>query len=208
MSVKVKICGLTNIEDTMDAIELGADYLGFNFYKDSPRFLKDQEFEKIILEIPFEIPKVGVFVNADPQRVIDLVTAFDINFLQFHGDETAEYCNQFARPYIRAFRPESEKDLEGIGDYHSEFFLVDSFVQDSYGGTGVVSNWDLARKVKKEHRQPLFLAGGLKTENVEMAIHSVKPFAVDVSSGVEEKVRKKSYRKMEEFIKTAKSIQI
>lgn len=207
MTVKVKICGLTNFEDTLDAIELGADYLGFNFYKDSKRFISLEKFEEIVQEIPYEVMKVGVFVNADPQFVIDIATEFNLDYLQFHGDETAEYCNQFARPYIRALRPEKESDLVGLSDFEAECFLVDSFVSHSYGGSGVVSNWDLAKKVKSDSHKPLFLSGGLTSENIEMAIGSVRPFAVDVASGVELEPGKKDYHKMDEFIKRAKSFQ-
>ncbi len=207
MTVKVKICGLTNFEDTLDAIELGADYLGFNFYKDSKRFISFEKFEEIVQEIPYEVMKVGVFVNADPQLVIDAATEFNLDYLQFHGDETAEYCNQFARPFIRAVRPERESDLAGLNDFEAEFFLVDSFVSHSYGGSGVVSNWDLAKKIKSDLQKPLFLSGGLTAENIEMAIGSVKPFAVDVASGVELEPGKKDYHKMDEFIKRAKSFQ-
>lgn len=206
MKVKVKICGLTNLEDTLDAIELGADYLGFNFYRDSKRYVSPEMFAEIVREVPYEIAKVGVFVNADPQFVIDISTEFELDLLQFHGDEKPEYCNQFARPFIRAIRPERESDLEGLHLYDADYFLVDSFVSSSYGGTGVVSNWDLARIARKESGKPIFLSGGLTADNVEIAIGSVRPFAIDVASGVEEHPGKKSYRKMEEFIKRAKSV--
>ena len=96
---KVKICGLTNIHDTLDAIELGADYLGFNFYPDAPRYIKPEDFAEIVPEIPPSVATVGVFVNADPQFVIDMATDFDITMLQFHGDEKPAYCQQFARPW-------------------------------------------------------------------------------------------------------------
>ena len=208
MSVKVKICGITNLDDALDAVELGADYLGFNFYPDSKRYVSLETFDEIIKEIPYEIAKVGVFVNADPQFVIDVATEFNLDLLQFHGDETAEYCNQFARPFIRAIRPEKESDLAGLEKYEADYFLVDSFVSHSYGGTGIVSNWDLAKLVKKNFNKPLFLSGGLNSDNIEIAIGSVRPFAVDVASGVEDEPRKKSFRKMEEFIKKAKSIAV
>jgi len=203
MTVKVKICGITNIDDALDAIELGADYLGFIFYPDSKRFIDVQSFSALMQEVPFTVPKVGVFVNYDQQAAVNIATDFDLNLLQFHGDESPEYCQKFARPIIKAIRPEKESDLEGLADYKADYILVDSFVQNSYGGTGVVSNWDLARKAKEV--APIFLSGGLNPDNIEMAIQSVEPFAVDVCSGVEKEPGKKSYRLMEEFIKKAKS---
>lgn len=199
MNVKIKICGLTTLEDTLDAIELGADYLGFNFYPDSPRYVSPEQFTDIIQEVPTELKKVGVFVNADPQYVIDIATAFNLDLLQFHGDETPTYCNQFARPYIKAFRPKDSADLMAIGDYACDYILIDSFVENAYGGTGILGNWELSREAKKQGA--LFLSGGLKPENVDIAVQTVKPFAVDVASGVESSLGKKDYRKMEEFIK-------
>ncbi|MCP5463400.1 MAG: phosphoribosylanthranilate isomerase [Deltaproteobacteria bacterium] len=202
MSCLVKICGLTNVSDTMDAIELGADLLGFNFYPDSPRYLKPNDFKDIIDEIPFSIGKVGVFVNADPQLVIDIATEFNLDYLQFHGDESPEYCNQFSRPFIKAVRPQKESDLNGLEAFEAEFLLVDAHVQQAYGGTGITANWDLARHCK--NLAPILLAGGLNPENIEMAIGAVKPNGVDVASGIEHSPREKDYRKMEEFIKKAK----
>lgn len=202
MTTKVKICGLTNLDDAMDAVELGADFLGFIFYPESPRHVTLEAFAEIALEIPSEICKVGVFVNADPLFVVDMATEYDLRLLQFHGDETPEYCRQFARPYMKAFRPRNESDLAVIPTYEGEFVLVDSFVESVYGGTGITGNWDLARAAKAHGN--LFLSGGLTPANVEIAIHAVKPFAVDVASGVESMPGRKDYRKMEEFIARAK----
>lgn len=204
MTTKVKICGLTNADDAVDALELGADYLGFVFYEGSKRYVKPESFAEIALEIPGEIPKVGVFVNADPQLVIDYATQFDLALLQFHGDETPEYCRQFARPYVKALRPKNAADLEKIPLYECEAVLIDSLVGNAYGGSGVVGDWELTRAAKKYGK--VFLSGGLTPGNVEMAIHAVKPFAVDVASGVEASTGKKDYRKMEEFIKKAKGL--
>lgn len=205
MSIKVKICGITRVEDALDAIELGADYLGFNFWPDSKRFVSHEKFREIIQEIPFEIAKVGVFVNADPQAVIDIATEYNLDMLQFHGDETPAYCKQFARPYMKAFRPQCIEDLEHVGEYGGECILIDSYVESAYGGTGIVSNWDLAREAKKYGN--LFLSGGLTPDNVQLAIEAVKPYGVDVASGVETTPGVKDYRLMEEFIKKAKSLE-
>lgn len=202
MTIKIKICGITNLEDALDAIELGADYLGFNFYPNSPRYIEPKKAAYIFDEIPFSVSRVGVFVNEEASKVIDFSTELNLDLLQFHGDESPEYCSEFARPLIRAFRPQSEIDLEKIRSYDVDYLLVDANVKNSFGGTGVVSNWDLAR-LAGQHR-PLFLAGGLTADNVEIAIATVNPFAVDVASGVEASPGKKDYRKMEEFIKKAR----
>lgn len=205
MTIKVKICGITNVDDALEAIDLGADYLGFNFYPDSPRYISPENLDNILKDVPYNIGKVGIFVNADAQLVIDVATQFNLDLLQFHGDEVEDYCNQFARPVMKAVRPKSIADLDGLENYDSDYFLVDSFVQSSFGGTGVVSNWDLAREIKKKVNKPMFLSGGLTPENIELAIASVRPFGVDVASGVEHEPGQKSYKKMQEFIKKAKS---
>lgn len=203
MSVQVKICGLTNLDDVMDAIELGADLLGFNFWPDSKRYLQPMEYIKIAKEIPSNVQKVGVFVNADQKLVTDFAIEGELDLLQFHGDERADYCNSFARPFIKALRPKVESDLEQLSDFEADYFLIDSNVTGTYGGSGVTANWDLARKAK-EWGKPIFLAGGLKSDNIEMAIASVKPYGVDVSSGIELRPGKKDYHDMDEFIKKAK----
>jgi phosphoribosylanthranilate isomerase len=204
MSTLVKICGITNIADALDAVELGADYLGFNFYQDSPRYISPDDCKVLLSDIPFSIGKVGVFVNADPQYVIDVSTGLNLDLLQFHGDETAVYCEQFARPVMKAIRPKNESDVTALKDFNTDFVLVDAFVQDSYGGTGVVSNWDLAKEAKQYGK--LFLSGGLKPDNVELAIGSVKPFAVDVCSGIEKSPGNKQYHLMSEFIQRVKNV--
>lgn len=204
MSVLVKICGLTNLNDTLDAIECGADFLGFNFWPDSKRYISPQKAKEIISEIPTNIQKVGIFVNADYQEVIDLSIDLQLDWVQFHGDETSDFCNQFARPWFKAFRLKDESTLKQIPQYNSSWLLVDSYVEKAFGGTGVIANWHLARDAKKYGQ--LFLSGGLKPENIAMAIQSVKPYAVDVASGVESEPGKKDYHKMKEFIAKAKSV--
>lgn len=204
MTVKVKICGLTNIDDTLDAIEVGADYLGFNFYPDSSRYIKVEEAFKIFEDIPHSIPKVGIFVNHDLQELIDIACQLELDYLQFHGDESPEYCNQVGRPWLKAFRLKDESDLKEIPKYKSSWFLVDSYVEKAFGGTGVVSNWDLAKQAKQYG--DLFLSGGLKPDNIEIAIRSVRPYAVDVASGVESSPGIKDKTKMDEFVKRVKSL--
>lgn len=202
MSTLVKICGLTTFDDALDAIDCGADFLGFNFYPDSPRYLDPAKAKDIIREIPGTVPKVGIFVNTAAQDVVDIAIDLELDYLQFHGDETPEYCNAFGRPWFKAFRLKDEKELEEMAAYESEWLLVDAHVEKAFGGTGVISNWDLARAAKKYGK--LFLSGGLKPDNIELALSSVKPYAVDVASGVESSPGIKDFAKMDEFIKRVK----
>lgn len=201
--VKVKICGITNLNDAMDAIELGADYLGFNFYPGSPRYVAPEVAGKIIEEIPSNVPKVGVFVNEDLQRVLDFAIDLELDFLQFHGDEGPGPLNALGRPWYKAFRLSKEEDLKAIPLYHCEWILVDAYSEKAYGGTGLTAHWDLVREAKKFDKK-IILAGGLRPENVNTAVAAVQPFMVDVASGVELAPGIKDRHKMEEFIQKAK----
>ncbi|MDO8520126.1 MAG: phosphoribosylanthranilate isomerase [Deltaproteobacteria bacterium] len=202
MSVLVKICGITSLDDAMDAADCGVDWLGFNFYPDSPRYIEPAKAFEIIQDIPSAIEKIGVFVNEAADKVADIAIDLSLDRLQFHGDETAEYCNAFGRPWYKAFRLQTEGDLAPIPSYECDWILADAFVEKAFGGTGVVSNWDLARCAGE--RKKLILSGGLKPENIEMALEAVKPQAVDVASGVESSPGVKDKFKVEEFIKRVK----
>ena len=186
----------------MDAMDCGADWLGFNFYPDSPRYVEPSKAKEILREIPPSIAKVGVFVNEPQDKVADLALELTLDMLQFHGDETPEYCNAFGRPWYKAFRFQEEGELQQIPLYETDWVLVDSYVEKAFGGTGMVSNWDLARKAGAKKK--LILSGGLKPENIEIALEAVKPAAVDVASGVEASPGIKDHYKMEEFIKRVK----
>jgi phosphoribosylanthranilate isomerase len=202
--VKVKICGLTNLNDAMDAVELGADFLGFNFYPGSPRYVKPEDAGKIIEEIPSNVPKVGVFVNEDLQSVLDLAIELDLDYLQFHGDEPPESLNALGRPWFKAFRLGKEEDLKPIPLYQCDWILVDAYSEKAYGGTGLTAHWDLVREAKKFNKK-IILAGGLKPENIATAVAAVQPFMVDVASGVEAAPGVKDRHKVEEFIQKAKA---
>ncbi|QQR80872.1 MAG: phosphoribosylanthranilate isomerase [Deltaproteobacteria bacterium] len=190
----VKICGITNKEDAWTAIEAGADALGFNFYPKSPRYLDPEEAIKLIEDIPPNVLKVGVFVNEKESLVRDLCQYLSLDYLQFHGDETPYYCEQFATPYWKAFRLKDEKTFDLMKKYHPEYFLIDAYVEKAFGGTGVVTNWDLAREAKNYGK--VILAGGLAPENIEAAIRAVRPEGVDVASGVESSPGKKDAQKL------------
>jgi len=203
----VKICGLTNLEDTLAAIEFGADLLGFNFYSESPRFIPYEKAEEIFQEIPSNIQKVGVFVNEDAQTVADTACQLELDYLQFHGDESPEFCNPMGHPWFRALCLEDENALEQISQYECEWILVDASVSGHYGGSGEKANWELAKRAKNMGKK-IILAGGLSPENVQVAIATVQPFGVDVASGVEKIPGKKDLKKLEEFITKAKSVSL
>lgn len=198
----VKICGITNLDDALASIEFGADALGFNFYRKSPRTLDSDRARKIIQEIPPAIWKVGVFVDEPEERVKRLVVDLELDYLQFHGNETPFYCEQFGTPHWKAFRLRDQKSLELMQKYHCDYFLVDAFMRDQFGGTGKTANWMLAQAAKKYGK--IILAGGLTDENVAEAIRIVQPEGVDVASGVESHPGKKDHAKLERFITNAK----
>ncbi len=200
----VKICGITNLDDALDAVEFGADALGFNFYPQSPRYISLEVAKEILEDIPPAIWRVGVFVNEKESLVQDISQILNLDFLQFHGDETPYYCEQFAVPYWKAFRLKDEKSLDLMKKYQCEHYLIDTYIEKGYGGTGITGDWGLAQEAKKVGK--IILAGGLKPENVELAIQVVKPDGVDVATGVEECPGKKNRFKLEEFITKAKGL--
>ncbi len=203
--VKVKICGLTEVNDALDAVELGADYLGFNFYPESPRFIQPEVAMKIFEEIPGNIPKVGVFVNTVITDVLDVAIELGLDFLQFHGDESPQDLNGLGRPWFKAFRLKNMSDLDQIPEYDCDWILLDAYSDTAYGGTGMTAQWDLVRAAKNFEKK-IFLAGGINPENVEVALQTVKPWAIDVASGVEQSPGIKDRRKMETLIIRAKGV--
>ena len=204
MNVKVKICGITHIEDALAAVEAGADALGFMFYEKSPRNVSAKTAQDIIRRLPPFVAKVGVFVSAAEETIRKAVAECGLDTLQFHGNETPEFCRKFAPIKIyKAFRIQNLESLQPLPAYETDAWLLDSFAADRMGGTGAKFNWDLAFEAKKLGR-PIILAGGLTPENVADAIRGVRPYAVDVSSGVESKPGKKDAMKMQAFVQAAK----
>lgn len=180
---RIKICGITRPEDLRAAVDLGADALGFVFYPPSPRFLDLARASALIRAAPPFVTTLGLFVNAEPATVRQVLEAMPLQLLQFHGDEDAAYCRQFGRPYLKAARVRPGLDLV---EYAASFpdasgLLLDAYV-DGYGGAGKTFDWQL---IPPDLPLPLVLSGGLDAGNVAAAIHSVRPWAVDVSSGVE-----------------------
>ncbi len=191
---RIKICGLTRLPDVQAAVAAGADALGFVFYPQSPRQIEAEQAARLIRQVPPFVTAVGLFVNASKEAVTKVVNVAPISLLQFHGDETAEQCDEIAnavrRPFIRAFRVKADMAAADLIEYEhqyrssSEWFaglLLDTFVED-YGGSGKVFDWSL---IPKELAPRLVLSGGLSAHNATDAVRRVRPFAVDVSSGVE-----------------------
>lgn len=206
MPVRVKICGLTNVQDALAAITAGADALGFIFYEPSPRNVPAKIVSDIIRELPPFIAKVGVFVNPTEIAVREVLSACAVDTLQFHGDESPAFCRQFAPLKVyKAFRIRDSRSLRALPAYKTDAWLLDSAVPEKQGGTGMKFDWHLAIEAKQLGR-PILLAGGLTPENVAEAVRQVCPYAVDVSSGVEAEPGKKDHAKLREFIAAAKRV--
>ena len=203
MSVRVKICGITSIEDAREAGAAGADALGFMFYEQSPRCITPVRAAAIITELPTHITKVGVFVDADEATVRATAATAGLDTLQFHGNESPGYCARFELRTIKAFRVKDSESLAQLPDYETDAWLLDSYMKGVPGGTGERFNWDLAVKANRLGR-PILLAGGLKPENAGEAVGQVGPFGLDVSSGVEAAPGQKDASKVAAFIANAK----
>ena len=204
MSVRVKICGITSIEDATAAVEAGADALGFMFYEPSPRYLTAERAGAIIRELPTHVAKVGVFVDADAQSIRNTADTAGLDTLQFHGDESPEFCSKFEQHTIKAFRVKDEESLGQLPDYETDAWLLDSYVKGVPGGTGEKFNWNLAVEAKHLGK-PILLAGGLTPENAAEAVSQVAPFGLDISSGVEISPGKKDAEKVTQLIANAKN---
>ncbi len=199
--VRVKVCGITNESDATMAVELGADALGFVF-ADSPRRVSAEEAANICDGLPPFVSKVGVFVDEDDARVREIAARCGLDLMQFHGSETPAYCRLFGRKAVKAFRIKDAGSLAWVNKYGPGPILLDAFVEGKAGGTGLTFDWDLAGRVTGRSR--IILSGGLNPGNVAEAITKVKPYAVDVSSGVESSAGRKDARKIREFIKAVR----
>ena len=201
--IKVKICGITSPEDALTAAEAGADALGFVFYKESPRHIFPEEAARIINLLPPFVQTVGLFVNEEADTVNQISRFCRLGLIQLHGDETPDYCSRIENRTVKAFRVRTLTCLDPITDYRLSGCLLDAYSPSFYGGTGTSFNWEIAREaVLRNHL--IILAGGLTAENVADAIRQVRPYAVDVSSGVESAPGKKDADKVREFIRNAK----
>src|SRR5512141_434222 len=208
--MKVKICGITNTDDARIAIEVGADMLGFNFYAKSPRYIAPEKVREIVARIRSNGQRpllVGVFVNSSLEEVRSILEIAQIDLAQLHGDEPVHVLEQLNGRGFKALRPTSEEEAEIDAEWfaphgpNAPVLLIDAYRKDQYGGTGHTADWSIATKLAQQY--PILLAGGLTPENVTEAIRQVKPWGVDVASGVECAPGKKDTTKMRLFVERA-----
>ncbi|MBD0306482.1 MAG: phosphoribosylanthranilate isomerase [Nitrospiraceae bacterium] len=204
-ATKIKICGITNPDDALMAAEAGADALGFIFYRPSPRCVTVDVVHSIVKQLPPFVLPVGVFVNEDLKIVGDVMDRCGLALVQLHGDETASYCEQLDRPVLKAVRLRDMGSFLALAEYRGRAqvrgFVVDAVSETAYGGTGQTADWTLASEAARI--APVVLAGGLTSDNVRDAILKVRPYGVDVSSGVEAAPGKKDAAKVKAFIAAA-----
>lgn len=208
--MKIKICGITRLEDGLIAADIGADMLGFNFYKKSSRYTNPLKTKEIIAKVRKDFPDlimVGVFVNHDSIFIMDTLDKCRLDLAQLSGDETTSLLSSLANKAFKGIRPKSLEDAREIISHlptriQSPLFLLDTYQKDHYGGTGITGDWTLAAKISKEYN--FLLAGGLNAGNIKEAVNKVNPWGIDVASGVEDETGFKSKDKIAEFITNAK----
>ena len=204
--VKVKICGITNLKDARQAFDEGADFLGFNFYPRSPRYVTPRRARGILRRLPRKIASVGVFVNEQEAKMLKIARQVGLDHLQLHGEESPATIAHLARnlPVIKAVRVRNSFRTAELARYeHASAFLLDGFDRRRHGGSGKTFRWNIALRAKRVGH--IFLAGGLTPENVSEAIRSAKPYAVDVCSGVESKPGKKDPALVAKFMRAVRS---
>ena len=199
MRVRTKICGITRVEDALVAAQTGVDAIGLVFYAKSPRAVNVAQAQKIIAALPPFVSTVGLFVNASATEVNAVLEQVPLDVLQFHGDETPEFCEGFARPYFRALRMQPGVDIAASAAQYcgAQGILLDAWVPGVPGGTGERFDW---AQIPDNLSKPLILAGGLNADNVTQAIHEVQPWAVDISGGVEASHGVKDADKVRKFL--------
>jgi phosphoribosylanthranilate isomerase len=202
---KVKICGITNLDDARVAVEAGADMLGLIFYPPSPRHVTPEQARVIVASIPPSLPTIGVFVNEDAETVGRIARVSGVRMVQLHGEESPALCQQLSWPVIKTFRFTAQVQPEMMRQYTVAAYLIEGFHADVYGGGGAVADWQRAATLQQYGR--IILAGGLTPDNVAAAIRTVRPYAVDVCSGVEATPGKKDWQKVRMFIAHAKAPQ-
>ena len=208
--MKIKICGITNVDDAKVAVAAGADALGFIMYRKSPRFVEPAVVKSIVAGLPPFVLPVGVFVNEERDRVRALMDDCGLALAQLHGDESAVYCQDLGRPVMKALRLKDRGTFLALAEFHGRAnvrgFLIDAFSNQAYGGTGQTVDWTLAQEAARS--TPIVLAGGLTPSNVAEAIAQVRPYGVDVSSGVELGPGKKDHAKVKAFIQAARLVPV
>lgn len=210
MIVKIKICGITNQEDAALAVAAGADAVGFVFYRRSPRAAEPAVVRAIVAGLPPFVLPVGVFVNEDASVVRNVMDDCGLALAQLHGDETAVYCQALGRPVLKALRLKDRGSFLALAEFQGRAnvrgFLIDAHSEQAYGGTGMTADWTLAAEAARS--TPIVLAGGLTPANVAQAIQAVRPYGIDVSSGVEAGPGKKDPVKLKAFIEAARLVSV
>jgi len=202
VTVKVKICGITNAADAQHAAACGADALGFVFYAGSPRCVTPEQVCAMTAALPPFVTRVGLFVNEAPERIRAIAGHCGLDVIQLHGDEPPLACVMPPYRVVKGVRPRCAADLAALADYPVAALLVDAAVPGQFGGTGQRADWELAAQLAAGHR--VILAGGLNPANVSAAVQAVRPYAVDVASGVEQAPGRKDPGKVAQFIRMAK----
>ena len=195
--VKVKICGITNYEDATAAVDMGADLLGFNFYRKSPRYIEPEKCVEIIRKLPAFVNTVGVFVNEPIERIFEIKNLCQLDWVQLHGDESPEFCRGFLSDDVltmKAVRVKDEKDIVKAEDFFTDAILLDAFDPAKYGGTGISFDWNIVGHINKR----VFLAGGINPDNAVQAVE-LGVYGIDICSGIEQRPGKKDHRKMKKL---------
>jgi len=202
---RIKICGITNKDDALQAVKLGVDMLGFVFYSGSQRYVAAEAVKDIADILPPSIDVVGVFVNEPRDSVLAAAQRCGLDMIQLHGDEPHEYCKGLAGfiKVIKAFRVKDDRSLAAVDDYPADYFLFDTFQEGEFGGSGKRFDWELLAGLR--FQRPVILSGGLDHSNVEKAIRMIAPYGVDVSSGVESSPGKKDHTLMKKFIENVRN---
>ena len=199
--VKVKVCGMTSLKDALNAVEGGADAVGFIFYKKSLRSVTMKTVREIVLELPPFVDTVGVFVDETAEQINKIADYCNLDIIQLHGDESPTFCKKIRRKVIKAFRVKDMQSVKKLSSFQVSGFLLDTFSENLHGGTGKVFDWNLALPAKKFG--PVIMAGGLTPNNVQQAVRQIRPYGVDVCSGVESEPGIKDHKKVRAFLKNA-----
>jgi len=203
LQIKVKICGMTQLKDALFAVEQGVDAVGFIFYKKSPRAVTMKTVREIIAKLPPLVDTVGVFVNESAERLNKIADYCGLDLVQLHGEESPAFCRKIHRRVIKAFRVKDLQSIKQLEKFPVSGFLLDTFSDDLHGGTGKTFDWNLALPAKK--MGPVILAGGLTPRNILQAVRQVRPYGVDVCSGVEKSPGIKDLGKVRAFLKNIRS---
>jgi phosphoribosylanthranilate isomerase len=202
--VKVKICGITNYDDAVAAMDMGADLLGFNFYPDSPRYVTPEKAERIINKLPGFMDTAGVFVNASVEQIHKTKAVCPLDWVQLHGDEDPTFCRSLLTHNVKtmkAIRVKNQKDIESANSFFTDAVLLDAFDPDKYGGTGLTFDWNIIGHISKR----VFLAGGINPDNAAAAVE-LGVYGIDVCSGIELRPGKKDHRKMRKLFDNIRHI--